>query len=226
MTDEYHADSTDAHRADDSDEHHVDSTDATTGGEGTEPATLNRRDAMAALTAVGASTALGGTLSWAVLDDDTDGERGAEGFDEREREMLVALAEVLYPSAVSGIPEFVERYTVGRVRDRPEYAAGMRDGLARLDEYARDWTETRFTDLDPDQRDALLGSMGVRVATPEPEGLDPERVRFYLVNELLFALYSSPTGGELVGIENPQGHPGGTTSYRQPPDGPDGPPNS
>jgi hypothetical protein len=210
----------------DPDEHHADATDATTRSEVTDPTTLSRRDAMAALTAVGASTALGGTLSWAVLADDTDGGDAPEGFDERERETLLALADVLYPSAVSGVPEFVEQYTVGRVRDRPEYAAGMRDALARLDEYARDWTDTRFADLDPDRRDTLLRSMGVTVATPQRDGLDPERVRFHLVNELLFALYTTPTGGELVGIENPQGHPGGTTSYRQPPEEPDGPPNS
>ena len=41
-----------------------------------------------------------------------------------------------------------------------------------------------------------------------------DRVRFFVVNELLFALYSSPTGGSLVGIENPVGHPGGTESYQ------------
>jgi hypothetical protein len=181
-------------------------------------AALTRRDAMAALTAAGASTALGGTLSWAALASDGAGDGdGPEGFDERQRETLVALAEHLYPSAVSGIPEFVERYTVGRVRDRTEYAAGMRGALDTLDEYAVRWAEDRFAALAPDRRGALLSSMGVTIATPEPDGLDPERVRFYLVNELLFALYSSPTGGGLVGIENPQGHPGGTTSYRQPP---------
>jgi hypothetical protein len=181
-------------------------------------AALTRRDAMAALTAAGASTALGGTLSWAALASDGAGDGGGpEGFDERQRETLVALAEHLYPSAVSGIPEFVERYTVGRVRDRTEYAAGMRGALDTLDEYAVRWAEDRFAALAPDRRGALLSSMGVTIATPEPDGLDPERVRFYLVNELLFALYSSPTGGGLVGIENPQGHPGGTTSYRQPP---------
>nr|WP_276261610.1 gluconate 2-dehydrogenase subunit 3 family protein [Haloglomus sp. DT116] len=175
---------------------------------------------MAALTAAGASTALGGTLSWAVLNGDgadTSDGSDAGSFDERERETLVALAEHLYPSAVSGVPEFVERYTVGRVRDRPEYAAGMREALATLDGYALDWTGDRFVDLPPDRRGTLLSSMGVTVATPEPDGLDPERIRFYLVNELLFALYTTPTGGELVGIENPQGHPGGTTSYHRPP---------
>ncbi len=180
-------------------------------------AALTRRDAMAALTAAGVATTLGGTLSWAVLNEADD--TATEGFDERDRETLLALAAHLYPSAVSGISEFVERYTVGRVRDRPEYAAGMREALAALDEYAVQWTDERFVDLDADRRGALLNSMGVTRATPEPDGLDPERIRFYLVNELLFAFYSSPTGGKLVGIENPQGHPGGTRSYRQPPDG-------
>jgi hypothetical protein len=42
-------------------------------------------------------------------------------------------------------------------------------------------------------------------------------VRYYVVNELLYALYTSPTGGELVGIENPQGHPGGHESYQHEP---------
>ncbi|WP_254822216.1 gluconate 2-dehydrogenase subunit 3 family protein [Haloglomus halophilum] len=189
-----------------------------TGDDRDADASLTRRDAMAALTAAGAATALGGTLSWAVLNEAGDDDATTEGFTERDRETLVALAEHLYPSTVTGIPEFVERYTVGRVRDRPEYATGMREALAALDEYAVQWTDERFVDLDTDRRGTLLNSMGVTRATPEPDGLDPERVRFYLVNELLFALYSSPTGGKLVGIENPQGHPGGTTSYRQPPD--------
>jgi hypothetical protein len=59
--------------------------------------------------------------------------------------------------------------------------------------------------------------MGIDVVDSDPEGSDTEQMRFYLVNELLFALYTSPTGAKLAGIENPQGHPGGTTSYQQPP---------
>jgi hypothetical protein len=53
---------------------------------------------------------------------------------------------------------------------------------------------------------------------PDPDGTDAGRVRYYVVNELLYALYASPTGGELVGIENPRGYPGGTASYRRGPD--------
>lgn len=189
-------------------------TDSDEAGTDTE---LTRRDALAALTATGAATALGGSLSWAVLAGGEDEGGDERGFSEHERATLVALAEELYPSTVTGVAEFVERYTVGRVRDRPEYAAGMREALATLDEYAEDWADDRFVDLDTERREDTLRIMGVPTADPEPDGIDPERVRFYLVNELLFALYTSPTGGELVGIENPQGHPGGTTSYRQGP---------
>lgn len=191
---------------------HDDSTTTETDGKTTE---LTRRDVTAALTAAGAATALGGTLTWATLTAEDD---GPEGFTDHERATLVALAGELYPSAVSGIPSFVERYTVGRVRDRPAYAAGMREAIATLDDYALDWYDGPYADLAPAERADLLEIMGVPTAEPDPDGIDPERVRFYLINELLFALYTTPSGGSLVGLENPQGHPGGTTSYRRGPD--------
>lgn len=183
-------------------------------------ATLTRRDAMAALTAAGAATAIGGSLSWGLL---SDGDEATDTgrFGEDERATLTALAEVLYPSVVTEVPAFVERYTVGRVTDRPEYASGMVEALATLDDYGQQWADDRFADLPRDRREALLESMGVPTASPDPDGIDPERVRFYLVNELLFALYATPTGGELVGIENPQGYPGGTASYRRGDPGPE-----
>lgn len=193
---------------------------------------LRRRDALAALAAAGIAVGGGAAaLHWGDLDggsgsDDgsggTDDEDrgsgdGGRGFDERERETLVALADVLYPSAVSGIPEFVETYVVGRVAERPAYERGMRDALAELDERARTWHDDRFAALDRDTRDSVLREMSVHTADPDPDpdALVGSHVRYYLVNDLLFALYSTPTGGRLVGIENPQGFPGGTTSYQR-----------
>jgi len=70
-------------------------------------------------------------------------------------------------------------------------------------------------DLSVADRDSLLREVGADTAPPDPDGTNAERVRFYVVNELLYALYTSPTGGELVGIENPQGHPGGTDTYQR-----------
>jgi hypothetical protein len=42
-------------------------------------------------------------------------------------------------------------------------------------------------------------------------------VRHLVVNDLLYALYASPTGARLAGLENPPGHPGGIESYREGP---------
>lgn len=174
---------------------------------------LTRRDALIALGAGGVAIG-GGALSWSHLTDESSTQ---EPVPEHHRDTLVALAEVIYPSEVTGIESFVEQYVVGKARARPEYADGMIDALAELDEYARTWEQVPFAALDAEARDDLLGEFSVDIADPDPEGRPDERVRYYLVNELQFALYSSPTGGRLVGLENPQGHPGGTESYRRPP---------
>lgn len=181
---------------------------------------LTRRDALAALAAAGAAGGVG-VLARDALDDADEAEVGGDETEpalaESDRETLVAVAETIYPSEVTGIPAFVERYVVGRVGDRPGYAAGVHDAVAILDEYAETWAGRPFREATVDRRDELLRRMGVNVSEPDPDGVERQRVRYYLVNDLQFALYASPTGGRLVGIENPQGHPGGTRSYRRPP---------
>ncbi|PSQ18039.1 hypothetical protein BRD00_06070 [Halobacteriales archaeon QS_8_69_26] len=178
---------------------------------------LTRRDALAALAAAGAGVGAGVALRW------SDGDPATREFRDVDRETLVALAEVVYPDDVSGIDGFVEAYVVGRVRDRPDRVAGIAEAVDRLDGTARDRFDAPFADLSPADRDAHLESLGVDAADPDPEGIVPERIRYYLVNDLLYALYTSPTGGRLVGIENPQGHPGGIDSSRRSgPEGSDG----
>lgn len=170
---------------------------------------LTRRDAVVALAAAGVG---GGALL--ALDEAEDvGTRVGE----RELATLVAAAEVLYPREVDGVAGFAERYVRGRADDRPTHAAGAAEAARYLDEYATAWHGTRFADLDVPGRDDALRRMGADGAAPDPEGTDVERVRYYVVNDLLFALYASPTGGELVGLENPPGHPGGLGSYRRGP---------
>ncbi|MFC7007219.1 gluconate 2-dehydrogenase subunit 3 family protein [Halalkalicoccus salilacus] len=169
---------------------------------------LTRRDALVALGAVGAGTAAIGVREFG------DSESG--GSDERVRRTLVAAAEVVYPSELSGTAAFVETFLEGRL-DRESHAAGLRDAVGELDELAAEWYDEEFAALSPDERDRLLREVGAHTAEEAPDGTTAERVRYYVVNELLLALYSSPTGGELVGLENPQGHPGGIDSYRRGP---------
>lgn len=172
---------------------------------------LTRRDALAALAGAGI---VGGGAVAAVTRERPADPRG----DGAVLDVLVAAAEVIYPADVSGIHEFVEAYSLGRIKARAGYREGVREATAILGDHAREWYGEPFSDLSPGRRDALLREMGVDTAEPIPDGLAPQRVRFYVVNELQYALYTSPAGGRLVGIENPQGHPGGTDSYRRGPE--------
>jgi len=186
---------------------------------------LTRRDALVALAAIG--SAAGGTTAYLAdrrrgdLDDvEGPGEDSPSTgrIDEREMETLVAIAKVIYPSAVSGITPFVERFMNGRVAARPALAAGISASTDRLDRLAREWYGSPVSELAPEDLDGLLREAGVDTADPAPDGSPAERMRYFLVNELLYGLYTSPTGGTLLGLEDPQGHPGGLDSYQQGPE--------
>ncbi|EMA24483.1 gluconate 2-dehydrogenase subunit 3 family protein [Haloarcula argentinensis] len=185
---------------------------------------LTRRDALKALGAAGVTVAGGAAaLAWDESGDDDTAESEADAasseseFGEHERETYRAVAAIVYPSEVAGREEFVDSYVAGRVEADSERAADMAAAVADLDAYTREWENSNFVAVDAATQEETLRGMGVKVADPNPHGDPRHRVRYYLVNDLLFALYSSPTGGELVGIENPQGYPGGTSSYQQPP---------
>ncbi|WP_254838907.1 gluconate 2-dehydrogenase subunit 3 family protein [Natronomonas marina] len=173
---------------------------------------LSRRDALGALAAIGVGT---GTAAYAVHESRESPD--ASGGPAPDVETLVAVAEVVYPSEVSGIEAFVGAYAERRAAADDDHARGVRAATEEVDAHASEWYDAPFADLPPADRDSLLREMGLETAEEDPEGSTAERVRYYLVNDLLLALYASPTGGELVGIENPQGHPGGTESYRRGP---------
>jgi hypothetical protein len=175
---------------------------------------LSRRDALAALGTVGAGVGAA-TLTWDSLGDAPD-ERTAQVTD-HDRRLLEAIAEAIYPSAVSNVPTFVETYVVGQVQDEPERMAGIAAGVRYVDTYAKEWYDTPYLDLPTQRQQTALKAMGAAAADPDPDGGDLGRLRFYVINELLYALYASPTGAELLELENPQGYPGGTDSYQHGP---------
>jgi len=188
---------------------------------------LTRRDAAAALAAVGATggVALGvrratddGAAGDGAGDGDADASWNGDGLpdDEAVREAMTAVARVVYPEAVSGIDAFVDGLLDGRLDGSP-HAEGVRTAVAEVESAARSWYDAPVADLSPAERDELLRELGADTAEENPNGTTAERVRYYVVNELLLALYSSPTGGELVGIENPQGYAGGAESYHRGP---------
>lgn len=165
---------------------------------------LNRRDALIALGGLGLTT-----VAW--LDRVNVDE---SPLSEREVEILVNIGAVIYPTEVEVTPEFVRTYVVGQQKLDPEQPGAIRRSLERLAVESRRHTGNAIGDLSREQLDAVLRNTGAANALPNPDGTDAEQIRYYIVNNLLYALYTTPKGGELVGNPNPPGYPGGTEAYR------------
>lgn len=168
---------------------------------------LTKRDAILALGALGVNAAGVGILT------DERGDASAATV-----ATMRAVAELVYPSAVEATGEFVETYVLGRpVSER--HATRRVAAVRALDRRARRDYANRFAALSPNRRRGVLETLGVDRAHSNHEGTTAERIRYYVVDELVYALFASPVGGELVGVENPPGHPGGHEAYRRGPDG-------
>lgn len=178
---------------------------------------LTRRDTLAALAAAGVTVGGGAVLLSSGESGPTDQDGSEHRLDDTTMQTLVAAAKVLYPSQVENVDGFVREYVQGKVEDQPDHGDGVEVAVTYLDDYAKAWYDTGFAELDPSDRDEALERMSAGTADPVPDGSDVERVRYYVVNDLLYALYTTPTGGELVGLENPRGHPGGLDSYQRGP---------
>ena len=172
---------------------------------------LTRRDALAAL-----SAAAGGVFAGCSA---PSGDSGADSteLDEHGIDTLVALAEVLYPSEAENIREFVAEYAAERVRRDPEHGRGVVAAITAVDDYTTTIYDERFAALSTENRRETLEEMPITTAEPVPDGTQQQQVRYYLVNDLLYAFYATPTGATLAGLENPPGHPGGTASYQRGP---------
>lgn len=183
---------------------------------------LTRRDAVVALTALG----IGAGIIHRVDESDALTETGdnpnsreptATEIQDNLNQYSLALADTLYPTAVTPTEAFIETYILGRSLDDDAFRRELLGGFKTVDELARTRYDTRFPELSVDDRDAVLQEFGLEDAAPNP---DPAadlrgRMRYYLIDEFLYALFTSPTGGSLVGTESPVGHPGGLASYQR-----------
>lgn len=189
---------------------------------------LTRRDALVA--AVGAGAGLSGGAVLAAEQSERSetpsvtasaatatAEPGSEGDHDRSSisTTFVAVARAIYPSGIDGIESFVGTYLAERSEDRTSRAA--KETARELDALADGYHDASIATLDPEAVERLLREIGADTASADPSGTIAQRVRYHVVNELQYALYASPTGGALVGIENPIGHSGGIASYQRGP---------
>lgn len=170
---------------------------------------LTRRDAVAALAVSGIGSIA--TLGASELHSEAADDQGP--FTNGDLRTLVAVAEVVYPSVVDATPEFVETYMQG-LDDRNKTAVSA--SVGELNRFSRRRRGTPFYKVaSVSDRDSLLRTLGVDRVEPVPDGTVPERLRYHVVNELLYALFTNPKGSLLFGIENPVGYPGGFAPYRE-----------
>lgn len=165
---------------------------------------LTRRDAI-----LGATTGLvgGGTLSTALDAVDPETTWADPGrLDAHVVTTLLRLAAVVYPSEVTATEAFVRGY-VGLLDG--DHQTQIADAVADLDAYTASMHGRRFADVSAGRREAVLHELGVDAVAPHPTGSVAARVRYHLVNGLLYALFTSPRGSQLFGIDNPLGYPGG-----------------
>ncbi|EMA23694.1 gluconate 2-dehydrogenase subunit 3 family protein [Haloarcula argentinensis] len=134
-------------------------------------------------------------------------------------EALTAIATAVYPSAVSITPSFIESRVFGRVEPEPGHFDKLVTAIEAVDDHAKARFGGRITDISAGRRRQVLQSMGVTTVHPTADGTTAEQVRFYLVGDLLYVLFTSPMGGKLLGVDNPPGHPGGREAYKQGPEG-------
>ena len=173
---------------------------------------LTRREAMAALATGGGAGLAMSALPPGLGTPRTGGQGGA--LPEEDVRRLVAVAEVIFPPAVPATADSVAGYVSGLSDGR---RAAIHQTLEQLDQYLYASHGRPLTELSVTRRDDALRSLGVARVGSSPTGSLAERVRFYLVNQLLYGLYTTPAGSKLAGIQNPVGHPGGYESYQQPP---------
>ena len=174
---------------------------------------LTRRDALEALAVGGLST--GGALAVSEGATRVDLYRAGPTLSEMDYVTIKAVAKTIYPSRVEASPEFIETY-VGSLGE--ERKASISRATADLEGLTRSRYGTPFHEMSSAKRDAALRSLGVDRAMSRTDGNRIEQIRYHLVNTLLYALFTSPKGSELVGIRNPVGHPGGYESLMRAPD--------
>lgn len=167
---------------------------------------LTRRDALAVL--------VGGALAVSAWTAQNTIEAADGTLTDAEVDTLVAAADVLYPSMVDPSPEYVETYVIGRYALSDARIDGLRSALDAVEETSVRETGRQFAELAPGRRESVLRATGAHRSYPDPDGNTAQRIRYYVINDLLYAFYTTPQAGELVGNPNPTGHPGGIEEYR------------
>jgi len=174
---------------------------------------LTRRDALKALAVGGAAS--GSTLAASEIVNRNELSQSGSALSGEDLLTLAAVADVIYPSQIEISTEYIETYIINAFNG--ERRKSISRAISDLNTLTQSRYGTVFYEMSTPTQDAALHSLGVSRAISREDGKAIERIRYHLVNSLLYALFTTPRGSELVGIQNPIGHPGGYESLLRSP---------
>lgn len=123
---------------------------------------------------------------------------------------LLTAADVVFPVETRSKRSSISNYVDGLNDDRTRALLGTLSGLDRA---ASRRFGSPFRSLSRGEAKRLFAVLGVDRVQSRPEGTLPERVRFHVVNSVLYALLTHPTGTESFDVGNPVGYPGGIPTH-------------
>lgn len=167
---------------------------------------LSRREALLGL--LGVST--GVSLSTYELTGNRYGSDGRRSLSRRDREALLTIADIVHPANPGGFEPVIARYVRRLPASRERALLGT---LSELDGVSRRQLGAGFGSLSTPEARLLLEGLGVDGVQSNRQGTLAERIRFHLINSVMYALLTDPSGTAVLGIDNPVGYPGGFSSY-------------
>jgi hypothetical protein len=125
---------------------------------------------------------------------------------------MVTVADAVYPGDPEQFRPVVRSYTTRLGDSRRGELLGT---LSELDRISSRHAGSPFRTLAGPEATRLLERLGVNRVQSRRQGTLSERVRFHLVNSVLYAILTDPAGTGRFDIDNPAGYPGGFDSYTQ-----------
>jgi len=125
-------------------------------------------------------------------------------------EGMLTVADAVYPGDPEPFRSILRRY-VDRLGE--SRLGGLLETLAELDQISSRYSGSLFRSLSGAEATRLFERLGVNRVQSRRAGTLSERVRFHLVNSVLYAILTDPAGTERFDVGNPAGYPGGFDSY-------------
>ncbi len=136
---------------------------------------------------------------------------GSGSLSERQVQKLLTIVDVVYPSSdPRQFEPTVRNYVDSLPEERRQILLGT---LAELDRITADALGQPLGAASTPGVIMVMKRIGVDRVQSKPRGMLAERIRFHLVNSIMYALLTEPRVTRSFGIDNPVGYPGGFSSY-------------